>query len=59
MRRFIEKLIILLLLVAVISFGINHLYMSHMVNHGTMGELRNDSSYIDDVPDNIPTEQDT
>lgn len=53
MRRFIEKLIILLLLVAVISFGINHLYMSHMVNYGTMGELRNDSSYIDDVPEHI------
>ena len=53
MRSFIKKLIILLLLVAVITFGINHLYMSHMVNYGTMGELRNDSSYIDDVPEKI------
>lgn len=53
MRSFVEKLIILLLVVAVITFGINHLYMSHMVNYGTMGELRNDSSYIDDVPERI------
>ena len=53
MRRFIEKLIILVLLVAAITFGVNHLYMSHLVNYGTMGELRNDSSYIADVPDHI------
>ena len=53
MRRFIERLMILLLLVSVLTLGINYMYMSHRINYGTMGEQRNDSSYIQDVPDGI------
>lgn len=53
MKKFIGKVILLLAMVALITGVVNFVYVSHMDNLGTMGETKNDSAYIENVPTEI------
>lgn len=50
MKRFLGKISLLVVLIASIVLGLNCLYMSRVVNFGTMGIHRNDSAFVKDVP---------
>lgn len=50
MKKFVVKLLLLVVVIAAISMAINFLYVRNLTNFGTMGEQKNDSAYITDVP---------
>ena len=53
MKCFINKLIILCLILAILVYGVNYAFTSRSINYGTMAMQKNDSSYIKDVPSHI------
>lgn len=53
MKQFVKNIITLSAILAVIVGGINGLYIYHTVNFGTMGTCKNDSAFIENVPDGI------
>ena len=53
MKKFLMRMLLLLLIVGLATGGINALYMHNFVNAGTMGSWKNDNAYIGEVPAGI------
>lgn len=53
MKKFVGKLILLILIVAAITGAVNYVYVSHCINLSTMKDVKNDSAYIENVPTGI------
>lgn len=53
MKKFIVNIIIFAVLIGLIVGSINIAYKMHIINYGTMGDKKNDNSYVTEVPDGI------
>lgn len=53
MKKFVKKITVLMVLVSILTGSVNYMYICHSSNFGTMGDYKNDSAYIVDVPEKI------